>query len=148
MAEAPPTGRRSGGSGLVLPVAGLLLGIWAVLPPYSGPEINTSTRVEVADHVVPAILLLGVSIWGLVRARRAGPTPTGSGMLIAGFGVVLAGLWMTATHIPLVAQARRDEVTEAAAVYHTLPGLVVLALGAVWAARHWADAGPEADGQR
>jgi len=119
-----------------LPVAGLVVGLWALLPPYSGPEINTATRVEVADHVVPAALVLGVSAWALWRARRPSP-PAGTGLLVAGFAVVLAGLWMTATHLPLVAQARRDEVTEAAAAYHTLPGLAVLALGALWAARHW-----------
>jgi hypothetical protein len=52
--------------------------------------------------------------------------------LIAGLGVLLAGFWMTATHIPLVAQTTRDEVAAGAAIYHTLPGLAVAALGAVW----------------
>jgi hypothetical protein len=138
-APAAPAGRRPGGE-IGLPVAGLLIAVWAVLPPYSGPEINTSMRVEVADHVVPAMLLLGVSVWALLRARRAGPAVGGTGMLVAGFGVLLAGLWMTATHVPLVRQALRDQVSDAAAVYHTLPGLVVLALGALWAAKHWSDA--------
>ncbi|MEO6121695.1 MAG: hypothetical protein ABIW46_04475 [Acidimicrobiales bacterium] len=125
-----------------LPIAGLVIGVWALLPPYSGPEINTATRVEVADHVVPAALLLGISLWALLAARRPS-SGSGSAMLVAGFGVVLAGLWMTATHLPLVAQARRDQVTEAAAAYHTIPGLVVLALGAIWAARHWSAAAPD-----
>ncbi len=139
-AGARTAGARTAGVGL--PVAGLVIAAWAVLPPYSGPTINTSTRVEVADHVVPAILLVAVSVWGFLRVRGAPAPPDGSGMLVAGFGVLLAGLWMTATHVPLVAQARRDEVSWAAANYHTLPGLVVLALGAVWVIRHWADAAP------
>ncbi|MGH9157565.1 MAG: hypothetical protein ACRD1K_17415 [Acidimicrobiales bacterium] len=129
--------------GAPLAVAGLLIGAWASLPPYSGPEINTETRVEVADHVIPAVVLVGLSLWALLRTRSAGAGgkgSAGSGLLIAGFGVLLAGLWMTATHLPLVAQARRDEVSAAAALYHTLPGLAVLGLGVLWAARHWNDA--------
>lgn len=138
---APP----SPGGRPLLPLAGLLVGVWAVLPPYSGPEINTATSVEVADHVIPAVVLLGVSAWALVRSRRprpAGQAP-GSGLLVAGMAIVLAGLWMTATHVPLVNQARNDQVGTAAAAYHTIPGLVVLGLGARWVARHWADAEPD-----
>ncbi|HSH58767.1 MAG TPA: hypothetical protein VK988_03820 [Acidimicrobiales bacterium] len=46
---------------------------------------------------------------------------------------------MTATHIPVVAQATRDEVAAGAAIYHTVPGLAVAALGAVWTWVHWSD---------
>lgn len=120
-----------------LPVVALVVAAWALLPPYTGPELGTSQRVEVADHVVPALLMVAVSVATLVRARRPGPSllPLGSGL-----GVVLAGLWMTATHVPLVAQATRDEVTAGTAAYHTAPGLVVLAVGVVWVAAHWGDA--------
>ena len=123
----------------LLPLVGLAVAVWAVLPPYSGPEINTGTRVEIVDHVVPAVLLVAVSLWALFASRRPGFKP-GSGMLAAGLGVALAGMWMTATHVPLVAQANRDEVSNAAAAYHTAPGLAVLALGAVWAIRYWSAA--------
>ncbi len=132
---ATVAGGRSGTLRRALPLAGLVVGLWALLPPYTGPAINTETRVEVADHVVPSVLLLGLSIASLVRSRRGprlSPFP-----LVAGFGVVLAGLWMTATHVPLVNQARQDQVTVAAAAYHTVPGLVVLALGLVWVVAHW-----------
>lgn len=133
---APAAGR---GASLrrALPVVGLVVAAWAVLPPYTGPEIGTSTRVEVADHVVPAVLMIALSVAALATARRPAP---GLFALVAGLGVLLAGLWMTATHVPLVAQATRDEVAAGAAAYHTAPGLAVLALGVVWVAAHWGDA--------
>ncbi|MFP5375461.1 MAG: hypothetical protein ACLGIO_01590, partial [Acidimicrobiia bacterium] len=96
-----------------------------------------STRVEVADHVVPTVLMIALSVAALASARRPAP---GLFPLVAGMGVLLAGLWMTATHVPLVAQASRDEVSAGAAAYHTVPGLAVLALGVVWVAAHWGDA--------
>ncbi|MGH9151567.1 MAG: hypothetical protein ACRD03_03970, partial [Acidimicrobiales bacterium] len=52
-----PAAGRGASLRLALPVAGLVVAAWAVLPPYTGPEIGTSTRVEVADHVVPAVLM-------------------------------------------------------------------------------------------
>ncbi|MBA2752672.1 MAG: hypothetical protein H0U41_10660 [Actinobacteria bacterium] len=79
---------------------------WAVLPPYSGPKLNTETRVEVADHVVPSLVLIAVSLVILVVSRRRAETAAGLS-LVAGFLVALAGLWMVVTHVPLVAQAMR-----------------------------------------
>ena len=120
-----------------LPALGIAAGAWALLPPYSGPYLATSNRVEVADHVVPGVLLLVVSVTGLLMARR--PQGPGEFLFVAGLAVVLAGIWMTATHVPLVLQAARDEAPVGAVVYHTLPGLAVLALGVVWASAHWKD---------
>ena len=141
---APRTGLRH-----ALPWAGIVVGLWAVVPPYAGPELaNLDTRVEVADHVVPGIAMLAVSVAVLALTRRRADPETGSFPLVAGMVVLLAGLWMTATHVPLVNQARRNEagVTWAAAVWHTAPGVVVMVLGLVWAAAWWSAAGgDEAD---
>lgn len=60
-------------------------------------------------------------------------------LLLAGMGIVLAGFWMTATHVPLVLQAMDGEVSWGAALYHTAPGLAVMAVGGFWSARFWAD---------
>lgn len=120
------------------------MAIWALLPPYSGPELATEMRVEIADHVVPSILMIVLSVAALARSRGAAAGSTGgSFMLIAGLGILLAGFWMVATHVPLVAQARRGEVTNGVAAYHTAPGVAVMLLGLVWAALHWNDAAPE-----
>jgi hypothetical protein len=119
-----------------LPVMGLAAAVVAVLPPYTAQDIGTSDQVEVVDHVVPALLLVVLSLAALVQARRPRP---GLFPLVAGLGVVLAGFWMAATHVPLVAQATRDEVDAWTAAYHTIPGLLVLTVGVVWVAAHWGD---------
>ena len=111
---------------------------WAVLPPYSGPKLNTETRVEVVDHVVPSIILIAASLIVLVVSRRKAETAAGFS-LVAGFLVALAGLWMVATHVPLVAQANRGEVGWGATLYHFTPSLAVLVLGLVWVGAHWSE---------
>jgi len=121
-----------------LPTIGLVMSAWAVLPPYSGPKLNTETRVEVADHVVPSIILIAASLIVLLLSRQKAET-AGSVSLAAGFLVVLAGLWMVATHVPLVAQANRGEVGWGATVYHFTPSLAVLVLGLVWVGAHWSE---------
>jgi hypothetical protein len=121
-----------------LPVLGLIVGAWSVLPPYTGPSLDTETRVEVADHVVPGVVLIVLSVTLVLLERRRSVSPTSR--LVAGFVVVLSGLWMTATHVPLVAQATRGEVSAGATAYHTVPSLVVLALGLTWVSAHWDEA--------
>jgi hypothetical protein len=109
---------------------GLVVGCWAILPPYTGPALNTSYRVEVIDHVVPSIVIIVISALSFFFARRGGAA---SVLFPAGLGIFLAGFWMTATHAPLVLQATRQEAPWGATIYHSLPGLAVLALGATWA---------------
>lgn len=113
---------------------------WAFLPPYSGPKLNTEMRVEVADHVVPSIVLLAVSLAVLALRRRRDAPPALP--LVAGFLVTLAGLWMVATHVPLVGQAARGEVgvSWGGAIYHSAPSLAVLVLGLVWIGAYWSEA--------
>ena len=125
--------------------AGAVAGAWATVPRFWGPELaGLDSTTEVVDHLVPGIVVLAGSAAMFVVARDRA-RPVGVPMFVAGLIVTLAGLWMTATHIPLLAQARRHEVTWGAAWFHTMPGLVVLALGIVWAAAHWADAAPPDD---
>ncbi len=141
LSASPPGGLRG-----ALPFLGLVVALWALLPPYSGPELATEMRVEIADHVVPSILMIVLSAAALVRSRGSGAEGNkGSFMLLAGLGILLAGFWMVATHVPLVAQARRGEVSNGVAAYHTAPGVAVMLLGLVWAALHWNDSASEAD---
>ena len=119
------------------------MGLWALLPPYTGPALNTETRVEVADHVLPALVMLGASAAAFLVSRRSAPRASAANVtLVSGFLVLLAGIWMTATHLPLVGQATRDEVTAAAAAYHTAPGVAVVVLGLVWIAVVWDETSP------
>lgn len=125
--------------GALLPTTGLVLGICSVLPPYVGPALNVARRVEIADHVVPGVVVILVSTWMLLRARRG--TAGGVAMLVAGLAVLLAGVWMIATHAPLILQAMRDEAPVGSVVYHSLPGVVVALLGAAWSGSHWTEVG-------
>ena len=125
----------------LLPLVGLPVALWASLPQYSGPAINTSATTEVVDHIIPAILVVLCSLVGIAASRR----PQGPGALrfIAGLGVLLAGLWMIATHFPLVAQTMRggpEAASWAATIYHSSSALAVFGLGLLWATATWAEA--------
>lgn len=109
---------------------GLLVGAWALIPPYTGPALNTAERVEFVDHVVPGIVVIAISALAFLFASRAAAA---GALFPAGLGIFLAGFWMSATHAPLVLQAIRDQAPWGATIYHSVPGLAVLALGAAWA---------------
>lgn len=125
----------------LMPLVGLGVAVWASLPQYSGPKLNVSSSKEVADHIVPAVLVLLASIVGILAGRR--PQGPGALRLIAGMAVLLAGLWMMATHIPLVAQTMRggdDAASWAATIYHFSSALAVFGLGLLWSTVTWAEA--------
>ena len=125
----------------LMPLVGLGVAIWASLPQYSGPKLNVSSSKEVADHIVPAVLVLLASIVGILAGRR--PQGPGALRLIAGMAVLLAGLWMMATHLPLVAQTMRggdDAASWAATIYHFSSALAVFGLGLLWSTVTWAEA--------
>lgn len=119
--------------------AALLVGAWALLPPFSGPALNTADAVEFADHVVPGAAVIAITVAALLLARRGFNE---NRLFAAGLGIVLAGFWMTATHAPLVLQATRGQAPWGATVYHSLPGLAVLAVGIVWAATYRSPSAP------
>lgn len=125
----------------LLPLVGLGVAVWASLPKYSGPKLNVEASKEFADHIVPAIVVLLASLAGIMAGRRAdGP---GGTRFIAGMVVLLAGLWMLATHLPLVAEAMRDQAPWPATIYHTAAALAVFGLGLLWSAATWSEAGDE-----
>lgn len=144
MAKAQEASRPAGSLRQALPYVGLAVGLWAAIAPYAllGPDLNASAKNEFADHVVPGALIIALSVAMSLRARSPGGGG-GSFPLLAGFGVLLAGLWMTATHLPLVKDARNDIVATDITAWHTLPGVVVLILGGIWAATFWSDAATE-----
>lgn len=114
-----------------------MVGIWAALPRFVSPHLNVASSKEVADHVVPALVVIALSVAALVLAQRGGAPPMF--MFVAGLVVCLAGLWMVATHVPLVAQAARGEpgATWAATVWHSGAAAAVAVLGIVWVATYW-----------
>ena len=140
MAEEAGAPARPGSFRQALPYAGVVIGLWAAITPYVllGDDLNAAAKNEFADHVVPGALMIGLSAAQLVRDRAG--TAGGSFPLLAGFGIVLAGLWMSATHLPLVRDAGDGVVAESVTAWHTIPGLVVMALGVAWAATYWSAA--------
>jgi len=125
----------------LMPLVGLGVAVWASLPKYSGPKLNVSSSKEFADHIIPAIMVLLAAIVGILAGRR--PQGPGALRLIAGMAVLLAGLWMMATHIPLVAQTMRggaDAASWPATIYHTSSALAVFGLGLLWSTVTWSEA--------
>ncbi|MDQ2826137.1 MAG: hypothetical protein M3Y04_04115 [Actinomycetota bacterium] len=122
----------------LMPFVGLAVAVWASLPKYSGPKLNVTSSKEVVDHVIPAMLVLVASVVGILAGRRAkGP---GALRFLGGMAVLLAGLWMMATHLPLVTQAMRGDAPWPATIYHTSAALAVFGLGLLWATVTWAEA--------
>jgi hypothetical protein len=125
----------------LMPLVGLGVAVWASLPQYSGPKLYVEASKEIADHIIPAILVLLASIVGIMAGRR--PQGPGALRLIAGMAVLLAGLWMMATHIPLLLQTMRgdeDAASWAATIYHLSSALAVFGLGLLWSTVTWAEA--------
>lgn len=106
-------------------VGGLLLGIgiWGTIAPYIGPEVTVRAIVEVVDHVVPGVVVLGVALLYLYRKRVD--------LVTAGL-TFLAALWMFATHVPLLAQAVNGETPWAGSLWMFVPSALVLGSG-LWA---------------
>ncbi|MDQ6615670.1 MAG: hypothetical protein M3083_13245 [Actinomycetota bacterium] len=116
-------------------VLGPMVALWAALPRFVSPPFHTASANELADHLVPAAVVLAVWVWALLEARRG--RPPGVGMLTAGLVILLAGFWMGATHLPLLLQAQRGEAPWAATVHHLAAALAVIIYGAMWTTRYW-----------
>lgn len=109
------------------------LGAWAIAVPYLGPAFGlapeSSPKLAVTDHVLPGLAVLAISAASLyVLFRSKGGE--GSFFLWAPGLFFLAGLWMVATHLPLVLQAggARSWVL---AIFHSSPGLPIVGLS-IW----------------
>lgn len=128
---APPA---PGGASRVPGWALLFIGAWGFAAPYAGKALGlvvvTRPIVEVVDHVVPGLVVLAMAIASIVTRRISLP---------AAFLVSLAGLWMTATHVPLVAQALRGGVDMKAALFHSIPGAMITVLGVMALVFAWSD---------
>ena len=121
-----------------------MVGLWAVAPNFTGPGlVLQDPSVEVIDHVVPGMIVVAASIVALAVAwSTARPWAT---LFLSGGVVTAAGLWMVATHVPLLLQAVQGSAPWSGALYHLAPSVAVLWLGLAWTARYWSDwVGPPA----
>jgi hypothetical protein len=111
--------------------AGLIIGLYAMVPALFTGGIHLRRSVEVVDHVVPGVVVLGLVLLAIVR--RAQPDTL---MLVAGVGIALAGFWMAATHVGLASQAFNHQASTGGALYHCSTAVVVGALGITWVWRY------------
>ena len=141
----PPPAAAAPGPDLarVLAYVGLGIAFWASMPQWSGPKLNVEASKEVADHIVPAIVVVFASLVGIWASRR--PQGPGAFRFMAAMAVLLAGLWMMATHIPLLLEATRDEAPWPATIYHNSSAFAVFGLGLLWATVTWSEAGDESE---
>jgi hypothetical protein len=110
----------------------VLAGGLSVLPPYLGPALglglDVQGTVEVVDHVLPGVV---VALCGglMAHSARRGTQP-GLASLTLYSTAFLAGLFQTATHVPLLFDAGEPLTPWAAVLLHgTLaPVITVTAL--------------------
>lgn len=113
------------------------MAVWAALPFFVSPPLDTDNVVEFVDHVVPALVVLAVCIDALIVQRR--PDGGGNHLFVGGLALVLAGLWVVATHLPLVSQAAQpgDEAPWAGTIYHSASAVAALGFSLIWMAANW-----------
>ena len=129
----------------VLPILGVVVGLWGALPRFLDSGLNTEDTVETVDHVIPGLVVVVVSLVALAVARRS--LRPGPFLFVAGLVVLLAGLFMFATHVPLVMQATRDEAPWGGTVFHTSAALAVFGLGLLWTTSYWSETAPESENE-
>ncbi len=109
------------------------IGAWTVVVPYVakllGLEVNVPASVEIADHVVPGLIVAAAGAYLVTIARRGALAADRLAMLAAGV-CFLAGFWVLATHLPLVGDASRSDVSWEAAIWHSISALPMLILAA------------------
>lgn len=124
-----------------LPLTGIVVGLWGTLPRFVELGLDTDERLEFVDHFIPGLVVVITSVIAVAVTRRT-PQP-GPFLFLAGLIVLLAGLFMVATHVPLVMQANRGEAPWGGTIFHTSAALAVFCLGAVWAITCWSEAAPQ-----
>jgi hypothetical protein len=107
------------------------LAAWAAAVPWlaraAGAELDVSTRLEVIDHVVPAAVVLACC----AVLTRPGAGPGALARLVALAVAVLAGFWITVTHLTLVPEALDGVSPWGAALLHLSAGPPIMLL-ALW----------------
>jgi hypothetical protein len=112
----------------------MLAGVLSMLPPYIGPVLGLGLdvrgTVEVVDHVLPGVVVALCGGLMAHSARRDRGTQPSLASLTLCSTAFLAGLFQTATHVPLLFYAGEPATPWAAVLLHgTLaPVITVIAL--------------------
>lgn len=116
---------------LALMLTGLAAGAYAMAPAFYLGGLHVKRGAEIADHAIPGLVVL---VTVLVAVRWAARSV--NAMLACGVVIVVAGLWMVATHVRLFVQGVHHQAPWGPVAYHCSTALAVLALGLVWVWRH------------
>jgi hypothetical protein len=80
-----------------------------MLPPYVGPPLglglDVRASVEVVDHVLAGAVVVLCGALAALLVRRRPEAQAGIPGLVLYSGAFLAGLFQTATHVPLLLEA-------------------------------------------
>lgn len=100
----------------------VILGAWAAVVPYIatllGLDVDVAGAVEVVDHVLPGIATIGLAL--------AADRLRGTARDLALGGCALCGFWITATHLPLLADGGDAARPWDAVLVHATAGLPLL----------------------
>lgn len=116
---------------LPLMIAGLVIGLYSMAPGFYLGGLQVKRGAEVVDHVAPGLVVLAM----VFIAIRWGAASL-SAMVIAGVVVLLAGLWMVATHVGLFRQGIHHQAAWGPVAYHCSTAVLVFLLGAAWVYRY------------
>jgi ABC-type uncharacterized transport system permease subunit len=127
------------------------LGGLSMLPPYVGPPLglglDVRASVEVVDHVLAgAVVVLCAGLAALFVDRRARAQVPFTGLVLYS-SAFLAGLFQTATHVPLLLEAGGSSPW-GAVLLHSALAPVITAIALWLTARSLTTAFPEAPGER
>lgn len=107
------------------------LAAWTIVVPYLGRllglEVDVAARVEIVDHVVPGAVATAAALY-LNRVARRGPLAAERFALLASGVAFLAGFWVLATHVPLLADAADSDQSWSAALWHSATAVPIVIL--------------------
>lgn len=110
-----------------------VLGLWSIAIPYAGPAFGlappAAPGLEIADHVIPGIVVAVASVAIVMGSLSPGPTTPHVRLLPA--IIALAGLWTVSSHVGLVVQAAQQDRPWGLALFHSFPGPPILILAVV-----------------
>ena len=110
-------------------IVGIFAGLSIAVPYVDAPlglDVDVATRLEVADHVIPGLIVALLALGAVVGRRQPDHR-----IVVAGTAVAfLAGLWISTTHAPLLVQAGEGSVPWDAALFHAAlgPPIAVISL--------------------
>jgi len=107
------------------------IGAWIAVVPYLGRalglDVNVKAIVEVVDHVIPGLFIVTTALY-LRRLAARGTLAGQSPALFASGVAFLAGFWVLATHVPLLADAASSKLPWEAAIWHSITPLPIVVL--------------------